>query len=170
MDKHCFSPFMFGASHYWDYRKNFPWLVSNIIKLISSLTALGHAVASFFLICVLSFFCRHHETNQIWPKKKVACKWCQGNQDGTKVQGKEGLERNSLIENQSTGTVQFSFSLSAHPPLLPPAPYPISSLPAWMGNWISVVSQGSALSELSGRSEVAGQHGVTANLSLGSSG
>lgn len=72
----------------------------------------------------------------------------------------------SLMESHSMANSQFNFFHSAHPPLLPSPPSPLSCLPAWLGNWISVVSQGSALWELSGRSEVAGQHCVTANLSL----
>lgn len=72
----------------------------------------------------------------------------------------------SLMESHSMANFQFNFFL----PRCRPPPSPLSCLPAWLGNWISVVSQGSALLELSGRSEVAGQHCVTANLSLDSSG
>lgn len=71
----------------------------------------------------------------------------------------------SLIESHSSE----NFSLFAHSPSCYP-PSPLFCLSAWLGNWISVVSQQSALSELSGRSEVAGQRCVTANLSLDSSG
>lgn len=75
----------------------------------------------------------------------------------------------SLIESRSMANFQLNFCLSAHsPPCYPPSP--LFCLSAWLGNWISVVSQQSALSELSGRSEVAGQRCVTANLSLDSSG
>lgn len=65
---------------------------------------------------------------------------------------------------------QSNFFLSAYHHLLQFPPCPLSCFPAWMGNWISVVSLGSTLLELSGRSEVAGQHRGTVNLSLDSSG
>ena len=69
-----------------------------------------------------------------------------------------------LIKSHILANTQLKFPQPLHHPLS------LFCLTAWLGNWISLVSQQSALSQLSGRSGVAGQHCVTANLSLDSSG
>lgn len=75
---------------------------------------------------------------------------------GVKDVAKRDRNGACLIKNHSMANFQLNFSFSAHSPPCPPSP--LFCLCAWLGNWILVVSQQSALSELSGRSEVAGQH------------
>lgn len=86
---------------------------------------------------------------------------------GVNNKGKGGQKGARLMENHSVAHSQYHFFFSL--PILF-CSQPLSCLPAWLDNWISVVSQGSALLELCGRSEVAGHNCVTANLSLDSSG
>lgn len=100
----------------------------------------------------------------VWfqPVKQNGCKSSKHMQRT----GNWGQNETVSVANHNMAIFQFFC-----PPFHTPSPLcPLSYFPAWLGNWISVVSRGPALLELSGRSEVAGQYCVIANLSLDSSG